>query len=205
MVEPTYTQYTITFKVQQQKFHGNSGGVNSGEWSLVLTIPISFVWQYCWRYKLFTMTADGSPYCALANEVRPSIDDTDKFLSMYDRAQKRNILISGIDFNRLRSFGGKKWNYLFTSTLICHPKKIFNLVKANLLTPEATDRSGVASISVMNHMKEKLKGYHSRHLATTSDMCWTIWANDILRQPAHVHQSLIERGLQVILFIFSAQ
>jgi len=101
--------------------------------------------------------------------------------------------------------GGKKWNYLFTSTLICHPKKIFNLVKANLLTPEATDRSGVASISVMNHMKEKLKGYHSRHLATTSDMCWTIWANDILRQPAHVHQSLIERGLQVILFIFSAQ
>ena len=54
------------------------------------------------------MTADGSPYCALANEVRPSIDDTDKFLSMYDRAQKRNILISGIDFNRLRSFGGKE-------------------------------------------------------------------------------------------------
>jgi len=45
------------------------------------------------------MTADGLPDCAWTNEVRPSIDDKDKFLSTYDVAQKRNLLISEIDGN----------------------------------------------------------------------------------------------------------
>jgi hypothetical protein len=73
-------------------------------------------------------------------------------------------------------------------------KKDFDLVKAKLCTPETTDRSGAPTISVLNQVKERLKEIHASNLVATSDMCWSIWANDILRQLAHLHQKYMERG-----------
>lgn len=67
-------------------------------------------------------------------------------------------------------------------------------MKAKLLTSRSTDRSGAASINVMNQLVDRLKNIHREKFVPTADICWGIWANDILRQPANLHESLIERG-----------
>ena len=67
------------------------------------------------------------------------------------------MLISGIDGNRLRSLRGKEMKLLIYKFSNISSKKDFDLVKAKLLTPETTDRSGAATISALNQVKEKLK------------------------------------------------
>ena len=93
------------------------------------------------------------------DEVRPSIEHIDKFLCIYDVAQKRNMLISGIDGNRLRSLRGKEMKLLIYKFSNISSKKDFDLVKAKLLTSETTDRSGAATISAINQVKENLKKF----------------------------------------------
>ena len=201
ILEPSTTQYTTTFKVQQRNFIGNSGGTNIGEWTFNVDDTNEFiisVWNKAidviHRGVMFMTTADGLPDCAWMDEVRPSIEHIDKFLCIYDVAQKRNMLITGVDGNRLRSFRGKDMKLFIYKYSNISSKKDFDLVKAKLLTPETTDRSGAATISVLNQVKEWLKEIYASNLVATSDMCWSIWANDILRQPAHLHQSYMERG-----------
>jgi hypothetical protein len=69
------------------------------------------------------MGGDGSPDCGWMDEVRPSIEHIDKFLCIYDEAQKRNMLISGIDGNRLRRFRGKEMKLFIYKYSNISPKK----------------------------------------------------------------------------------
>jgi len=41
---------------------------------------------------------------------------------------------------------------------------------------------------------ERLQEIHRHRLEASSDMCWGIWANDIIRLPAHLHESYMKRG-----------
>ena len=47
----------------------------------------------------------------------------------------------------------------------------------------------------MNQVTARLKEIHHHRFEASSDMCWGLWANDIIRLPAHLHDSLMERGL----------
>ena len=74
-------------------------------------------------------------------------------------------------------------------------KRILTLVKVRLLTPESTHRSVAATICrVLHQVKEKLKEMLASNLVASSDMCCSIWANDIFRQPAHLYQIFFKRG-----------
>jgi hypothetical protein len=46
----------------------------------------------------------------------------------------------------------------------------------------------------MNQVTDRLKEIHRHRFEASSEMCWGIWANDIIRQPAHLHDSFMERG-----------
>ena len=74
------------------------------------------------------------------------------------------MLISGIDGNRLRSFRGKEMKLFISKYSDISSKKDFDLLKAKFLTPETTDRSEAATISVLNQVKEKLIEIHASNL-----------------------------------------
>jgi hypothetical protein len=198
--EPTIAQYSINLKVQVRDFVGNHGGHNLGEWSINVNDPLEFctvLWtksiEHIHRGVIFSHN-NGVLDCEWMPDTTPTIDYIDSFLAIYDVAQKKKVACRTIDGPKLHSFLSRDLKLYIYKYSNISSKKDFDLVKAKLLTPPRTDRSGAASISVMNQVTERLKELHRHRFEASSDMCWGIWANDIIRQPAHLHESYMEGG-----------
>jgi len=106
------------------------------------------------REEVIFMIIDGSPDCAWMDEVRPSIEQIDKFLCTYNVSQKLNMLLSDIDGNRLRCFQGKDIKLFIYKYSDISSKKDFDIVKATFLPPESINRSDASTISVLNQVKK---------------------------------------------------
>jgi hypothetical protein len=106
---------------------------------------------------------------------------------------------SNMDNARLRALSGKNMKlYIYKYSSNVNSKTSFTKVQKILLNPPETDRSGAASISLNNAMKDKLRSIHEDHYEAT-DLSWGIWSNFILQKPADRHEDLIGMGPPVDL------
>ena len=107
ILEPSTTQYTTIFKVQQRNFIGNSGGTNIGEWTFNVDDTNEFiisVWNKAidviHRGVMFMTTADGLPDCAWMDEVRPCVLE---FTVLHNRAVDLNSSHLEIQYSIVRT------------------------------------------------------------------------------------------------------
>jgi hypothetical protein len=190
-LNPSTTQYHVTLKPYLRLFLGNSSGRSLGVWNFDFNQVNEFmnqVWDkavpHLSRGVNLETNADGVVTCSWMPDF-PALGDINMFVEIFDVQSKRKIQWHQIDGPKLQYMTNREikvFIYKYASNLDC--RENYECAKRTLMEPSETDRSGAATIEIMNNMVDRLKALHQDQL-DAFDISWGLWANDILEKPVN--------------------
>ncbi|KAI3655993.1 hypothetical protein MP638_002016, partial [Amoeboaphelidium occidentale] len=127
------------------------------------------------------------PVFAWSSNARPSIQDMDKYITIFDPTGKKEWKISELNSTRFVSFKLKanlvlminKYTNLLTS------KSSHTQLSKDLLNPGIRDMSNAVALERNTEIVNELKQKHGM-VYRAQDIHWYVWANEILSKPAEL-------------------
>jgi len=199
-ITPSLHQFRVTLTPQIKDFSASSKKSGLGTWILEFDNAHQFpsmVWQKASPHIVrgVSITDNAGHISCSWMEGNPTIDQIHLFVEIYDEAAKRAAAWDKIDGAKIQSFATRDVRvvvYRYSKNIVS--KDNFEFVKRSLINNTATDRSGAATISEEDSLRDRLMQLYGGTFTGTSHMSWSLWANSILSKPAVAREDLIQAG-----------
>lgn len=181
----------------KREFKGQSSGphigdklISGNELATVMDTVYESCEEHLQREVIFNMIGNNREVIWSQN-IRPEKSDIHKYILFQDKSAKKTLKWTQITTNVLTSWRGKDIGVLIhIHSLSLSSSSDFEIAKTRLMQPAERDRSGAASLEVVNLLAKRLQNTHPYD---GEPITFKIWANYILSCDPAEQEDLIYR------------